>query len=145
MVKERPTKARHPRKERSHHKIFWDRGYNNWSESKFKEHLTVDRGTFELILNRVSANIYKTPINMKPNPSETHRQLGMILYRLSYGCSSWVIYDLFQVTIWSVVAIFNKVLWEMILQLFNEYVYMPTIEEEWRAECKGFIENYEFT
>ena len=30
----------------------------------------------------------------------------------------------------------------MISQLFDEYVYMPT-SEEWIAECKGFIENYE--
>ena len=29
-------------------------------------------------------------------------------------------------------------------QLFNEYVYMPTSEEKWMAECEGFIENCEF-
>ena len=28
IVKERSTKARDPRNERSHLKIFWDRGYN---------------------------------------------------------------------------------------------------------------------
>ena len=32
----------------------------------------------------------------------------------------------------------------MILQPFNEYVNMPTSEEEWIADCKEFIENYEF-
>ena len=47
-------------KERSHLKIFWNRGYSNWSKTEFKEHMRVDRGTFELILNRISANIYKT-------------------------------------------------------------------------------------
>ena len=53
IVKEGPTKSRGPRKERSHLKIFWDRSYNNWSEIEFKEHMRVDRGTFELILNRI--------------------------------------------------------------------------------------------
>ena len=36
IVKERLTKARGPRKERSHLKIFWECGYNNWSETEFK-------------------------------------------------------------------------------------------------------------
>ena len=79
IVKERPTKAWCHRKERSHLKIFRDRGYNNWSETEFKEHMTVDSGTFELILNRISGNIYKKPTNIEPNPLETHRQLAMTL------------------------------------------------------------------
>ena len=36
--------------------------------AEFKEHLRVDRGTFELILNRISANIYRTPTKMESNP-----------------------------------------------------------------------------
>ena len=48
IVKERPTKARGPRRERSHLKIFWDLGYNNWSETEFKKHMRVDRETFKL-------------------------------------------------------------------------------------------------
>ena len=37
----------------------------------------------------------------------------------------------------------SKFLREMISQLFNKHVYMPTSEQEWIAECKGFIENCE--
>ena len=81
--------------------------------------MRVDRGTFELIINRISTNIYKTPTNMEPNPLETHRQLKMALYRLGYGFSFWVICDLSGVSIGSAVAAFNKILQEMILQLFN--------------------------
>ena len=56
---------------------------------------------------------------MEPNPLETHRQLKMALYRLGYGFSFWVICDLSGVSIGSAVAAFNKILQEMILQLFN--------------------------
>ena len=31
----------------------------------------------------------------------------------------------------------------MISQLFNKYVYIPTSEKEWIAECKRFMENCE--
>ena len=91
IVKDQTTKARGPRKERNHLKIFWDCGYNNWSETKIKENMRVDSGTFELILNRISTNIYKTPTNREPNSLETHRQLALTLYRLGHGCSFPVI------------------------------------------------------
>ena len=144
IVKGQPTKARGPRRARSQLKIFWDRGYNNWRETEFREHMRVDRQTFELILNRISANIYETPTNMEPNLLETHRQLAMTWYRLGHRCSFRVICDLFGVSIGSAVATFNKVLREVNSQPFNEYVHMTTSEEEWIAEYKGFIENYEF-
>ena len=39
-----------------------NRGYNNCCKTEFKEHMKVDRGgIFELIPNRIRANIYKTP------------------------------------------------------------------------------------
>ena len=53
--------------------------------------MKVDSRSFELILNRISTNIYKKPTNMEPNSLETHRQLTMTLYRLGYGCSFQVI------------------------------------------------------
>lgn len=68
----------------------------------------------------------------------------MTFYRLVHGYSFRVICDLFGVSIGSAVATFNKVLWGITSQLFNEYVYMATREEEWIAECKEFIENFEF-
>ena len=98
--------------------------------------MRVDRGTFKLILNRISANIYQTPTNMEPNPLETHRQLAMTLYRLGHGCFFWFICNLFRASTESVVATFNIVLWETVSQLFHEYEYMPTSEEKRIAECK---------
>ena len=83
--------------------------------------------------------------NTDPNLLETHSKLAVPLYRLGHGCSFQVICDLFGVSIGPALATFNKVLREMILKLFNEYVYMPMSEEEWIAECKGLIENYEFS
>ena len=49
---------------------------------------------------------YKTPTNMESNPLETQRQIAMKLHRVGHGCSFWVIYDLFWVSIWSAVANF---------------------------------------
>ena len=89
IVKEPKTKVRGHRKERSHFKIFWDRRYNNWSETEFKEYMRVVKGTFESILNRISSNIYKTSTNIEPNSLEAHRQLAMTLRRLDDGCSFW--------------------------------------------------------
>ena len=92
------------------------------------------------MLNRISANIYKTPTNMEPNLLETHRQLAMTLYRLGHECSFWFICNLFRASTESAVATFNIVLWETVSQLFHEYEYMPTSEEERIAECKWFID-----
>ena len=57
IIKEEPTKTLGPRKEKSHLKIFWDHCYNNCSGTEFKEHMRGDRGTFELMLNRIRALI----------------------------------------------------------------------------------------
>ena len=98
IVNERSTKTWGPRKERSCDKIFWNRGYNNRSETIFKEHMRVDRVTFQLMLNSISANIYKTTTNMEPNSLVNPRQLAMTLYRLDHGYSFRVIFDLFGVS-----------------------------------------------
>ena len=60
IVKERPTKAQGLRKEGSHLKVFWDHGYNNWIKTGFKEQMSVGKAKLDLILDRISANIYKT-------------------------------------------------------------------------------------
>ena len=83
--------------------------------------MRLGRGTFESILNRISANIYKTPTNMESNTLETHRQLSMTSSRLGQEFSFRVICYLLGVSIESSGATFNKVLWGMFLWLFNEY------------------------
>ena len=45
IIKEQPAWV-DLRKERNYLKIFWNRGYNNWTKTEFKEHMRVDRGTF---------------------------------------------------------------------------------------------------
>ena len=30
------------------------------------------------------------------------------------------------------------------MNMFNDYIKLPTSDEEWKDELKGFIENYEF-
>ena len=92
IVKERPTKAHGPRKERSHLKIFWDCCRNKRSETEFKEDIRLDRGTFEVILNRTSANIYKTTINMEPNSYLTKL---FNTEELSHHHSSFTFYQIF--------------------------------------------------
>ena len=144
IIQEKPTKPWNPRKDRTHLKIFWDHGYVNWSDIEFKEHMRVDKATFDLILNRINASIYKTPTNMEQNPLESHRQLALTFYILGHGCFFRVVSDLFGVSIASAFATFKKIIREMISHLFNDYVHMPTSEVDWMAECKGFIENYEF-
>ena len=39
IVKERPTKARGPREEKSLLNIFGEHDFNNWSETEFKKHI----------------------------------------------------------------------------------------------------------
>lgn len=55
-----------PRIDRTHLKMFWDHGYNNWSDTECKEHVRVDKRTSELILNRISASNYNTSTNVIP-------------------------------------------------------------------------------
>ena len=47
--------------------------------------MRVDRGTFELILNRIRANICKTPTTMEANPLETHRNIVQISARIFFS------------------------------------------------------------
>ena len=39
---------------------------------------------------------------------------------------------------------FNHVVRELVVNLFDEYVKMPSTDQEWINEIKGFIENDEF-
>ena len=39
---------------------------------------------------------------------------------------------------------FNKVWRVLVATLYNRYVKLPRTDEEWEAELKDFLENYEF-
>ena len=82
---------------------------------------------------------------MVPNPIENHRQLGLTIYRLAHGYSFKVIMDIFGVSQSLATETFNNVIKCMVLTLFDEIVCFPRTEADWANECKGFIENYEFS
>ena len=81
---------------------------------------------------------------MVPNPIEDHRQLALTLYRMAHGCSFTVLKYLFGVSQSLATATFNKVIRVLVYCLYNEFVGLPSSEDEWVNECKSFIENYEF-
>lgn len=131
-------------KDRNDQKLFWSNGYVNWSNNDFKNRLRINRDSFNLILNRISPMILKQPTNMVPNPIEDHRQLALTLYRMAHGCSFTVLKDVFGVSQSLATATFNKVIRVLVYCLYDEFVGLPSSEDEWVNECKSFIENYEF-
>ena len=137
-------KRRNPRKNRHDQKMFWTNGFQTWDDDEFKGRLRINRETFNMILERISVIITKTPTNFVPDPIEDHRQLALTLYRLGHGCSFRVLADVFGVSISLATKTFNKVIREIIRNLYDDYIYLPRTTEEWIEECKGFIENYEF-
>ena len=68
--------------DRPKQKEMWSLGYATWTDAQFKAHVRVNRDTFDFILDEIRPDIEKTPTNLKPNPIEAHRQLGLSLYRL---------------------------------------------------------------
>lgn len=135
---------RAPNKPRDDQKSFWTNGYRSWTEEEFKDRLRINRETFEFILKRIEPHIYKEPTHMVPNPIETHRQLGLTIYRMAHGCSFKVLKDVFGVSQSLCTETFNKVIKVLVSTLYKEFVYLPVSEENWISECKSFIENYEF-
>ena len=125
-------------------KSWWESGYLNWQENEFKTRLRVSRETFEYILNVIEPHIAKIPTNLNPSPTSADRQLASTLYRLAHGCSYSTISDLFGISISAAAKIFNKVVRVLVLLLYDEYVKIPSSDQDWECQLKGFIENYEF-
>ena len=106
--------------------------------------MKVSRQIRNYILREIGEYIEKTPTNLNPPPIPTHVQLALTLYRLGHGCTYPVAADIFGVSEPLACQIFNHVCRILIDRLHNEDVYMPSSDEEWQAELRGFIENYEF-
>ena len=136
------------RKERSpkmyREQSWWTNGYGNWDESEFKKRLRIARETFEYILDNIHDDIEKQPTNLNPFPTTPDRQLAMTLYRLIHGCSFSTVGDLFRVSISLAAKTFNKIMRLLVVKMCDSYVTLPSSEQEWEAELRGFIENYEF-
>ena len=133
-----------PSKQRAELKKFWSNGYRHWSDEEFKERLRIKRESFEYILASVRPMVLKHPTIMLQDPIEDHRQLALTICRLAHGCSFKVSKDLFGVSQSIATETFNQVIRVIVSCLCNEFVYLPQSDEEWRTECKSFIENYEF-
>ena len=123
---------------------WWTNGYGNWDESEFKKRLRIARETFEYILDNIHDDIEKQPTNLNPFPTTPDRQLAMTLYRLTHGCSFSTVGDLFGVSISLAAQTFNKIMRLLVVKMYDSYVTLPSSEQEWEAELRGFIENYEF-
>ena len=81
---------------------------------------------------------------MVPNAIELHRQLALTIYRMAHGCSFKVLKYIFGVSQSLATQTFNKVIRVLISSLYDEYIKLPSSEEERVQECESFIENYEF-
>ena len=137
-------KKRSRNKNRSVSKLWWEEVYFHWSDEDFKNKMRLKRETFNTLLEKISPQIELTPTNLKPNPTSTHRQLALTIYRLATGCSFSTLEDLFGVSVSSASTFFNKVCRVIVANIYDLYVTLPSTDKEWEAELKGFIENYEF-
>ena len=125
-------------------KLWWRNVYFNWDNEQFKPKFRLTKGNSNIILNRIEASVVKTPTNLVPEPIKPNRQLGLIIYKLAHGCTFTVIGDVFGISESLATQTFNHVVRELVVNLFDKYVKMPSTEQEWINEIKGFIGNYEF-
>ena len=114
----------------------------NWSEEDFKAKMRINRGTFSFVLDGIYEEIISTATNLKPNLTFTDWQLALTIYRLATGCTYSTLSDLFGVYVSAAGKFFIKICRLMIP--YDRYVRLPTTNEEWQNEIRGFLENYEF-
>ena len=111
---------------------------------EFKKQVRIQRETFDMILNKVEPHLTKKETNLNQHPISVSRQLGLTLYRNGHGASFTTLSQLFGVSISLASVTINKVCPVLVVTLCNRYVKLPRTNEEWEAELKGFLENYEF-
>ena len=143
-VNKRLNTERGPNANKNFGKLWWRNVYFNWDNEQFKWKFRLTKDNFNIILNRIGASIVKTPTNLVPKPIELNRQLGPTIYRLTLGCTFTVIGDDFGISESLASQTFNQIVRKLVVNHFHEYVKMPSTEQEWINEIKGFIENYEF-
>ena len=144
-VNKRMITERGPNVNKNVGKLSWRNVYFNWDNEQFKSKFRLTQNNFSIILNRIEASILKTPANLVPEPIEPNRQLGLTIYKLAHGCTFTVICDVFGISESLATQTFNLVVRELVVNVFDEYVKMPSTGEKWINEIKGFIENYEFS
>ena len=89
--KQRSPRSANQKRDRS----MWERGSRDWSNKKFKRLLLIRSESFELILEKTSIDLIKTPTPTKPNPIPPETQVALTLHRLAHVCSLSTLEDVF--------------------------------------------------
>ena len=126
---------RGPNVNRNVSELWWRNVYFNWDNEQFKSKFRLTKDNFNIIVKRIEASIVKTPTNLVPEPIEPIAQISTRLYIQGYSRCSWN----FRVPCNS-----NHVVRELVVNLFDDHIKMPSTEQEWINKIKGFIESYEF-
>ena len=125
-VNKRMNTERGPNVNRNVGKLWWRKVYFNWDNEQFKSKFRLTKDNFNIILNRIEATIVKTFTNLVPKPIEPNRQLGVTIYKLAHGFTFTVIGDFFGIFQSIATQTFNHVVRELVVNLFDEYVKMPS-------------------
>ena len=132
-------KAKGTNVDREQGKVWWRNVKANWSDNKISEVFRICREVFNFILNIIQSFITKVPTNLVLNPIDPEKQLALTLYRLAHGCSCIVISNLFGISKSLAVQTFNKVMRELVMNMYNDDIKLPNSDEEWKDELTGFI------
>ena len=97
-----------------------------------------------MLVYRIEASILKIPTNLVPEPIEKNRKIGLKIYKLAQCFTVTVKSDVFGISESLATQTFDHVVRKLVVNLFVEHVKMPSTEQEWINETKGFIENNEF-
>ena len=124
--------------------MWWADVYRNCSEDDFKAKMRINRTTFNFIFDGIYEDIILTSTNLKQNPTSPDRQLALTIYRMGTGCTYSTLSDLFGVSVSAASTFFNKICRLMVVSLYDRYVRLPTTDEEWQNEIRGFLENHKF-
>ena len=106
--------------------------------------MQINRTTFKFIFDGIYEDIILTPKNLKPHRTSPDLQLALTIYRLATGCTYCTLSDLLGVSVSAASKFFSKIDRLMVVSLYDRYVRLPTTDEEWQNEIRGFLENYEF-
>ena len=130
LLARQERKAKAPNVDREQEKVWWRNVTRNWSNKQFSVVFRICRETFQFILNIIQPFIIKVPTNLVPNPIDPEKHLALTLHCLAHECSFIVISNLFGFSNFLVVKTFNKVLRELVMNMCNHYIKLPTSEEE---------------
>ena len=104
-------------------KLWWEDVYNHLEEEDFKSKNRINRETLNFVLNETHDDIVMSLTNLNPFPTPPDRQLAMISYNFTTGCTYSILSDLFGVSV-SAANKFLKVLQVLVPKLYDCFVYL---------------------